>query len=181
MTLFGIFITYACCWWMVLFMVLPWRVKMPPKQVAGPAASAPVNPLLKRKLLITSLLTIIPTAVLYVVIGTARAGEIYHAGSGDCEPLAEYQSSGDVEAKDGYGTRGKKLSPATITDGKQVVIPGDVYVGIDVPTRDYTSGGNPDLRYSDVYAGVVRVTPEGAMDYNGQPISKQPVYGKGCE
>ncbi len=180
MGIFGIIITYACSWWLVLFMVLPWKVKIAVNPPAGPAASAPIKPLLKQKIIITTLLAILPAAFIYFYIGQARADEIYHAGSG-CKPRAEYQSSGDVEARDGYSTGGRKVAPATIQPENKMQVPGDVYVGINAPIEDYATGGNPNLRRSDIYAGAVRVKPDGSVDYNGQPLSQQPTYDEECK
>lgn len=180
MTIFGVLITYACCWWMVLFMVLPFKVKMAENPPPGPAPSAPINPMLKRKLFVTTLLTILPTAVIYMLVGSAQAEEIYHAGGG-CKPRAEYRSSGDVNAVDGYATGGKKVKLATIQPENKLQVPGDVYVGIEAPVEDYTNDTNPNLRRSDIYAGAVRVKPDGSVDYNGQPISPQPVYDEDCK
>jgi len=174
MSIFGIIITYACCWWMVLFMVLPWKVKIPKNPPAGPAASAPINPLLKKKIFVTTLLAIIPTLVLYFYIGSARANDdIYHASSNDCPPAVAHQPAADVVATD---------TDATLRDGNNIMSSvGDVYVGINVPANDYSSDGNPSLRRSDIYAGAVKVKPDGTVEYNGQAISQQPVNAKDCK
>lgn len=106
MTIFGIFITYAVCWWLVLFMVLPWGVTLDKTPVPGNAPSAPARPNLRKKLIITSALTLIPTAVLYLVISDAKAKEspgyrdpeIYHtsgAGTG-CKPATIANDSAEV-------------------------------------------------------------------------------------
>lgn len=172
MSIFGILITYACCWWLVLFMVLPWRVRIPENPQPGPAASAPVNPMLKKKLLITSLLTLIPTAFLYLVIGEARAAEpdLYHA-SGKCKPVA-YRPSADVAATDGVTM--DRTDPLLSSRD-------DVYVGIDVPTQDYADETNPDLRASEVYVGAVKVGMDGSTSYNGRPLSPPPLHDATCE
>ena len=49
-------VTFIIIWWMVLFMVLPWGVRIPAEgEVAkGHATSAPLTPRLWRKLLVTS-------------------------------------------------------------------------------------------------------------------------------
>lgn len=177
MSLFGVLITYACCWWLVLFMVLPWRVRVPERPAVGVAASAPINPMLKRKIFITTLLAILPTMLFYVLVSDARASGIYHAGGG-CPPKSVYQSSGDVDARDGVGAGGRKVAPATLGNNS-VAVPGDVYVGIELPASDYSS--NSWLKDSPVYAGVVRVQPDGKVDYNGQPISEQPLYDNDCK
>ena len=106
MTIFGIVITYAVCWWMVLFMVLPWGVRMEETPQPGNAVSAPARPRLRRKLGITSLLATLPTLLFYIVIHEAKAAEpkpyrdpdIYHtknAGSG-CKPATMPNDSAAV-------------------------------------------------------------------------------------
>lgn len=172
MSIFGVIITYACCWWLVLFMVLPWKVRISEKQVAGPAASAPVNPMLKKKILITSILAFLPTAFLYFYIGSARAAEadMYRTNT-KCKPVA-HQPDADVKAKDEVTMGGAN----PILSSKS-----DVYVGVDVPTRDYTNDQNPDLRASEVYVGAVKVGMDGSTSMNGQPLSQQPIYDEDCK
>jgi predicted secreted protein len=174
MSIFGIFITYACSWWLVLFMVLPWKVKMAENPVPGPAASAPVNPMLPRKFLITTLIAIIPTVIMYFIVGhAARAAEpdMYHAGSTpDCGDGVAYEAPADISATD---------SDATIADPNRQIGTGDVHVGIDLPLRDYTKAGNGKLDHSDVYAGDVAVSPDGTLKYNGKAITQRnPDAGK---
>lgn len=181
MSVLGVMITYACCWWLVLFMVLPWRVQVPEKPSLGHAASAPVQPGLRRKLWLTTLFATIPTAALYVLIGTAQA-EVYHAGgSGDCEPLAAHTPDAGILTTDGVGAQGKAVRPATIDAGGATAMPGNVTMGIEIPAAGYLSPGHhPALDNSKIYAGNVQVSPDGAVTYNGQPVAQEPVRGKGC-
>lgn len=106
MTIFGVIITYAVCWWLVLFMVLPWGVTVEKTPVVGNAPSAPAQPYLRRKIIITSVLTLIPTAVLYLIISDAKAKEsqgykdpdIYHTSGagGGCKPATIANDSAEV-------------------------------------------------------------------------------------
>lgn len=48
---------YVVIWWIVLFAVLPWGVKIPDKPEAGHATSAPERPMLGRKIIWTSLVS----------------------------------------------------------------------------------------------------------------------------
>lgn len=48
---------YFVIWWIILFMVLPFGVHMEEKPTKGFATSAPKNPQLKKKFLITTVLT----------------------------------------------------------------------------------------------------------------------------
>lgn len=54
MNLFTGVVVYLIIWWTVLFAVLPWGVRVPDKQEPGHADSAPANPHLWRKALITT-------------------------------------------------------------------------------------------------------------------------------
>ena len=49
---------YVMVWTVVLFMVLPFRVKVPEKPIDGHATSAPENPYIWQKLLVTSLISL---------------------------------------------------------------------------------------------------------------------------
>ena len=59
---------YAMIWWVVLFMVLPWGVKVPDDPEPGHAPSAPVKPLMGRKVLITTLIAALLWGVAYWLI-----------------------------------------------------------------------------------------------------------------
>jgi len=57
MTWFTGLVVYAIIWWVVLLTVLPWGVKVPENPESGHATSAPQNPMMWRKVLITSLIS----------------------------------------------------------------------------------------------------------------------------
>lgn len=63
----GIFV-YVVIWWVVLFAVLPWGVKVPDEPEPGHATSAPTNPRLGLKMLITSAVALIVWLGLYLVM-----------------------------------------------------------------------------------------------------------------
>lgn len=166
MSIFGVLITYACCWWLVLFMVLPWRVKIADNPTVGLAASAPVRPMLKRKMALTSFFALIPTAMLYILVGQAHAEEndIYHAKSHisgtDCG--VAYTPPDDLNAVDSDATMNK-------IDGMPG---GEAHVGISIPTRDYTGNHGGQLRDSDIYLGDVAVGQDGKARYRGQVLGE---------
>lgn len=56
MTWFESLVTFVIIWWMVLFMVLPWGVRTPDEGEVerGHATSAPKQPRLWRKVLVTT-------------------------------------------------------------------------------------------------------------------------------
>lgn len=67
---FGLAI-YFICWWLVLFCVLPFGVRTQEEEgevVPGTAASAPVLPLLGRKLLVTTILAGIVFGFIYMIL-----------------------------------------------------------------------------------------------------------------
>jgi predicted secreted protein len=61
-------LTYVIIWWVVLFAVLPWGIKVPDEPEPGHASSAPTNPRLGLKALITTIVAgIVWLGVYYVV------------------------------------------------------------------------------------------------------------------
>lgn len=61
----GIFIN---AWWIVLFAVLPVGIKMPEKIEKGMASSAPVNPRILYKMLITTCISLVLSIILYAAL-----------------------------------------------------------------------------------------------------------------
>ncbi|MEE9194788.1 MAG: DUF1467 family protein [Alphaproteobacteria bacterium] len=59
---------YVVIWWMVLLMVLPWGVKVPEIPEPGHATSAPQNPMMWRKALITTLIAAVLWGIAYWLI-----------------------------------------------------------------------------------------------------------------
>jgi predicted secreted protein len=59
---------YVVIWWMVLLMVLPWGVKVPEIPEPGHATSAPQNPMMWRKALITTLISAVLWGIAYWLI-----------------------------------------------------------------------------------------------------------------
>ena len=60
--------SYLVIWWVVLFAVLPWGVKVPDKQEKGHATSAPERPMVWRKAGITTLVAAVAWLGLFVII-----------------------------------------------------------------------------------------------------------------
>lgn len=109
MSFFELFMVYAISWWLVLFMVLPWGVRMAEKPVAGHAASAPVKANIRRKLVITSLIALLVPLLAYGVTEARAESGIYTtkaAGQGsDCVP-ANAAADASVNAVDTDATIG---------------------------------------------------------------------------
>ncbi|WP_282608201.1 DUF1467 family protein [Pelagibius sp. Alg239-R121] len=61
-------LVYVIVWWVVLFMVLPWGVRREENPEEGHEAGAPVNPMLGRKVLITSGIAAVIWGAVYVAI-----------------------------------------------------------------------------------------------------------------
>ena len=59
---------YIVIWWVVLLTVLPWGVKVPDNPEPGHATSAPQNPMMWRKALITTLIATVLWGVAYWLI-----------------------------------------------------------------------------------------------------------------
>ena len=63
-------LVYVMIWWVVLFTVLPWGVRVPDEHEPGHATSAPVKPMILRKFLITTVIATILWALAYVLIAS---------------------------------------------------------------------------------------------------------------
>jgi predicted secreted protein len=59
---------YAMIWWVVLFTVLPWGVKLPDNPELGHASSAPSNPHMVAKVIATSLVSALIWLVFYYLV-----------------------------------------------------------------------------------------------------------------
>lgn len=57
-------VVYAMLWWIIFFMALPINIKVS-KTEKGHASSAPINPALKKKIVYTSLVTIVVWGLVY--------------------------------------------------------------------------------------------------------------------
>ena len=164
MNWFGVSITYAVCWWLVLFMVLPWGVRLAETPEIGHARSAPARPMLRKKLLITSLLTLIPTLAFYIVISEAKAAE-----------PAMYSTSNAGGTK--YSTKhaGQGCKPATLPNDS-----GSVPVDINVPIAPYfdaskqgsaAANGNAAVSsQGSLGIGKGQVNRDGSLTVNGQRL-----------
>ena len=61
-------VLFIIIWWLTLFLVLPWGIRRTENPEEGHDQGAPARPLLARKLLITSGITIVLFAVIFGVI-----------------------------------------------------------------------------------------------------------------
>ena len=203
MTIMQFFITYAVCWWMVLFMVLPYRAAAPKNPVVGHAPSAPANPMIKKKVIWTTLMAVVPAVALYFWANAARAEDMYHAGSKhDCNPLKNYQTPAGVNARDGTGTGDKKVATATIGGDSKILGSMDkVNIGLNIPSQKYlephlndapttnadgtvtqpTAQHNVDLSRSDIQMGTITVGQDGSATLTGENIGGQNVLPEGCK
>ncbi len=59
---------YVVIWWMVLLTVLPWGVQVPDNPEPGHATSAPQNPMMWRKALVTTLIAAVLWGIAYWLI-----------------------------------------------------------------------------------------------------------------
>ncbi len=175
MTVFEFMVTYAMCWWLVLFMVLPYKADACKNPEVGHAPSAPANPRLRSKIALTTLLAIVPTVVLYFIISDAKAAEtLYHVGSKqDC---AAYEPDPGVSVQDGPATGGKQVKPATL-GGKNPYVAEKYTIPLRVPGENYiqsSSGGQAsDLSDSFINAGEVSVSSDGSAMLNGVSLAPQ--------
>lgn len=59
---------YGIIWWVVIFAVLPWSVKVPDEPEPGHAPSAPERPMLWRKAAITTVIAAVIWLLVYYLI-----------------------------------------------------------------------------------------------------------------
>ena len=59
---------YVMIWWVVIFMVLPWGVRVPESHEPGHATSAPENPMLRRKAAITTAISAVIWIGVYLLV-----------------------------------------------------------------------------------------------------------------
>lgn len=65
--------TYFICWWLALFMVLPFGVRTQEEEgevIPGTVESAPKNPRILSKLLATTLVAFLLFGMVYIVVAT---------------------------------------------------------------------------------------------------------------
>ena len=60
-------VVYVIVWWLVLFTVLPWGVRIPDEPQPGFATSAPERPRLWLKVAVTSLIAGVIWVVIYLI------------------------------------------------------------------------------------------------------------------
>ncbi|MFM9890418.1 MAG: DUF1467 family protein [Rickettsiales bacterium] len=196
MTGLQIFLTYAVSWWMVLFMVLPYRATPPAVPVLGHASGAPEHPRIRRKLLWTTGFALIPTVLIYFGIGILMAAQaddnIYHAGGKKGCEYGVYHAPADINATDGSGAGGKSVTPATIGVGGAVTAPtvdlninGDNYVRLPQATPQaaasnagnsgVANGSSPNagVNAPNSYLGLgkVAVQPDGSVTLDGKTLT----------
>lgn len=63
MSIIETIVFFMLCWWMVFYLTLPFGQKPDENKIEGQAQSAPKNPLIKQKIIIASIITIIITLI----------------------------------------------------------------------------------------------------------------------
>ena len=61
-------LVFVVLWWLVIFAVLPWGVRIPENPEPGHATSAPEKPMLGRKVLATTAITAVLWVVVYLIV-----------------------------------------------------------------------------------------------------------------
>lgn len=64
----AIVVTYIMVWWVVFFMVAPFGIKRQENPEIGHDTGAPTNPMLPKKILITSLISAALTFVVWIIL-----------------------------------------------------------------------------------------------------------------
>lgn len=60
-------VVFIVIWWLVMFMVLPFGVRRTENPEAGHDPGAPVHPMLWRKVAVTTAITLVLFAIVYVI------------------------------------------------------------------------------------------------------------------
>lgn len=68
MNIVSLVIVFILAWWMALFMVLPWGLRQPDKPDVSSMGGAPVDPNIKRKFMITTILACVFTFLIWLVV-----------------------------------------------------------------------------------------------------------------
>ena len=68
MNIFSAIVVYVLIWWMVFFCTLPFGIKNIEKPKGGAMPGAPVNPGLKRKLILTTAISTVIWIIVLVLI-----------------------------------------------------------------------------------------------------------------
>lgn len=63
-------LVYFVIWWTALFVVLPWGVRQQTGGVEKGIKGAPENPKLKRKFIVTTLLSLVLWAIVFILVET---------------------------------------------------------------------------------------------------------------
>ena len=74
----SLIVVFICTWWLTLFTVLPWGLRLDQSgpEVSGPGA--PEKPGLKRKFVITTLIAVVVTGIIYALV-EANVMDFYEA------------------------------------------------------------------------------------------------------
>jgi predicted secreted protein len=172
MSIFEAFLVFAVGWWLVLFMVLPFGAQPPEKPGLGHAASAPANPRLKRKMLITTGISLLLTLLAYTISNAQAASGIYHTGSGAAGDVYRATSKDCVNATASADVAAQDA--ATMDSGLAAQPFEEVPVYLDTPASDYST--NPRLGDRLYGGGIVNAgsasvnTKTGAVSINGQKV-----------
>ena len=62
-----IIVIFVVIWWLVLFMVLPFGIQKDDEIVGGNDPGAPKNPMLKRKIILTSIISFFLSIIVSVI------------------------------------------------------------------------------------------------------------------
>lgn len=68
MSVVGVIVVFMVTWWLVFFMVLPVGVRMEETLEAGHASSAPRNPRIKAKMLLTTAVAVVLTGLFFFLM-----------------------------------------------------------------------------------------------------------------
>ena len=116
----------------------------------GQNVGAPQKPLLKQKMLATTLIAFVITLAIYFYLNNdARAADYVAGGKDGCATAVEAKPSGDVAYVPDADVSTNNAVSAVDTDRVQIQL--------DLPVSNYTTTMNPDLSETEIHLGTIAV------------------------
>lgn len=98
-------------------------------------------------------------------------------GTQECVPPASYIPDASVNAEDGFSTRGRRVTPATLDPSPLAAQFHSVDIDMHLPLNDYIRPGRVNANTSEmrINLGTMNVGRDGTTTLNGAPLASDPV------
>jgi len=114
--------------------------------------------------------TLLTATVIFLAAATgAQAQATVKVSEQDCSRLIQHVASSDVSYQPGVDIRGNSVAPADLNSGPQIGLPDGISfpLTLDMSTRL----GLPTDTLGEAALGDVKVTADGKVTFNGQPLT----------